>query len=76
MSMSLFSLLFVATLAASPAEPPRQAVRAEARATVRIMRGERIGWGRRDHPRGARITQIDYRPAQGKPQPARFVEFE
>lgn len=70
-AMMILALLAAASV--SPADPPRLQVFEQARASVRIVRGERIT--ARSIPRDAivRVTQI--RAADGIYSPARLVEF-
>jgi hypothetical protein len=82
MSMSV-ALLFLAAVTAQPivAERPRMTARAQARATVRIVRGARLGWGDRRPRDGARLTRatfVDFRDngAAALRRPAEFIEFE
>jgi hypothetical protein len=81
MSMSV-ALLFLAAVTAQPivAERPRMTARAQARATVRIVRGARLGWGDRRPRDGARLTRATFEPRNNADgvlsRPAEFIEFE
>ncbi|MEO8618358.1 MAG: hypothetical protein ABI412_03245 [Sphingomicrobium sp.] len=75
MNMVLEIFLAAALATPIPTAPPTS-VRAEARATVRIVRGARLQWGSNDVPGEARLTNISVRIEDGTSRPARLIEFE
>ncbi len=69
----LHALLFANTLAAPAPEP----VKAEARVSVRIVRGTSIRWSdTAAAPPAAQVTRAQVRLDDGRRQPARLIEFE
>ena len=82
MSMSV-AILFLAAVTVQPivVERPRMMARAQARATVRIVRGAHLDWGDRRPRDGARLTKGTVVGShdsadRGVRRPAEFIEFE
>ncbi|MEP7315539.1 MAG: hypothetical protein ABI667_02470 [Sphingomicrobium sp.] len=71
-----FEILLAAALAAPLPPAPTTSVRAEARASARIVRGARLEWGSADYPREARLTNVSVRIEDGTSRLARLIEFE
>jgi hypothetical protein len=69
--MLIFPLL--AAVAAQPAQPPKLEVAAQARAVVRIVRGERISAS--ELPADAIVRETRVRGADGADRAYRLVEF-
>lgn len=73
-------MLFLAALAASPlAQPPvhrpRPALVRQATASVRIVSGERIRFGRRGKSGGRQVHERHLRETDGSRTPITLVEF-
>ena len=66
-------LHLLAAVAAQPAQPPRLEVAAQARAVVRVVRGERISAGKL--PADAIVRETRVRGADGVEGAYRLVEF-
>ena len=75
--MAVFSaLILLAAPSASP-PPPTMAVRLEARASVRIVRGARLTWDPSAAPPvAARATRATVRLEDGRRAAAHLIEFE
>lgn len=70
---AMMILALLAAAAVQPAEPPKLAAAAQARATVRIVRGERISAAR--IPPDAIVSETRVKGADGSQSPARLIEF-
>lgn len=70
---AMMILALLAAAAAQPAEPPKLAAATQARATVRIVRGERISAAR--IPPDAIVSETRVKSADGSQSPARLIEF-
>ena len=66
-------LTLLAAIAAQPAQPPRLEVAAQARASVRIVRGERVT--ATEIPADAIVRETKVRGADGVDSAYRLVEF-
>ena len=66
-------LTLLAAIAAQPAQPPRLEVAAQARASVRIVRGERVTAS--EIPADALVRETRVRGADGVASSYRLVEF-
>ena len=75
MMVVLHALLLAA--AAAPSPPPSTGARVEARVSVRIVRGAPIRLaGIERPPEAAQATTVTLRLEDGRPQPAKLIEFE
>ena len=75
--MAVFSALILLATPSAASPPPPRAVRVEARASVRIVRGARLTWDAATlPPEEARRTRATVRLEDGRTTPAQLIEFE